>query len=138
MTALCFVDTNVFVYAVDDRDLGKQEQARAALRERVDDIVISSQVCAEYFRVVVERLGVPVEEARDGTAWIARFPSIPIDPELVLEAVALVVNPGLSIWDAMIVRAAARAGCATLLTEDLHAGTTIDGVEVVNPFATLS
>ena len=36
--------------------------------------------------------------------------------------------------DALIVRAAASAGCVRLLTEDLNHGQVIDGVRVENPF----
>jgi predicted nucleic acid-binding protein len=37
--------------------------------------------------------------------------------------------------DALIVRAAAEAGCTLLLSEDLNDGQVIDGVQVENPFA---
>jgi predicted nucleic acid-binding protein len=40
----------------------------------------------------------------------------------------------LSFSDALIVQAAQASGCTELLTEDLHAGATIAGVRVVNPF----
>lgn len=44
---------------------------------------------------------------------------------------------GFSIYDALIVAAALRAGCRTLYSEDLQDGQTIDGRLVVrNPFAT--
>lgn len=43
---------------------------------------------------------------------------------------------GFSIYDALIVAAALRAGCRTLYSEDLQDGQTIDGRLVVrNPFA---
>jgi predicted nucleic acid-binding protein len=40
----------------------------------------------------------------------------------------------LSIWDALILRAAVISGSRTLLSEDLHHGFKLDGVEVINPF----
>jgi predicted nucleic acid-binding protein len=40
----------------------------------------------------------------------------------------------LSYWDALIVAAAKAASCRYLLTEDLQAGQSLDGIEVVNPF----
>jgi predicted nucleic acid-binding protein len=40
----------------------------------------------------------------------------------------------LSFWDSLIVAAAKAASCRWLLTEDLQAGQTLDGVTVVNPF----
>ncbi|HZC22176.1 MAG TPA: VapC toxin family PIN domain ribonuclease, partial [Candidatus Binatia bacterium] len=38
-------------------------------------------------------------------------------------------------WDAIILSAAAEAGCRLLLSEDLQAGFTWNGVTVANPFA---
>jgi predicted nucleic acid-binding protein len=38
-------------------------------------------------------------------------------------------------WDAAIIGAARRAGCARLYSEDLNAGQDFDGVAVVDPFA---
>jgi predicted nucleic acid-binding protein len=37
-------------------------------------------------------------------------------------------------WDAIIMAAAASAGCRLLLSEDLHDGFTWNGVTVINPF----
>ena len=46
----------------------------------------------------------------------------------------LAVHHVLSIWDAVILSAAAAAGCRLLLSEDLQDGFTWNGVTVVNPF----
>jgi predicted nucleic acid-binding protein len=40
----------------------------------------------------------------------------------------------LSIYDAMVVAAASRAGCATLCSEDLQNGQRLGGLTVKNPF----
>ena len=51
-------------------------------------------------------------------------------------ALAIVERYRTSWWDALIVAAAIEAGCATLYSEDLHTGLTIDGcLTVINPFA---
>ncbi len=41
-----------------------------------------------------------------------------------------------SWWDALIVAAAQRVGCRTLLSEDFQAGQKFGDLTVVNPFAT--
>jgi predicted nucleic acid-binding protein len=41
----------------------------------------------------------------------------------------------LGIWDAIVLCAAADAGCRLVLSEDLQEGFTWGGVTVVNPFA---
>jgi len=66
---------------------------------------------------------------------LAAFPVSPITRELVLEATAIKQRFGITYWDAAILAAAKQMGCATLYSEELNAGQTYDGVEVVNPFA---
>jgi predicted nucleic acid-binding protein len=57
----------------------------------------------------------------------------------LLAAIDLHRHHQVSIWDALIVRAAQRSACAVLLTEDLQDGRVFDGVEVVvNPFRGLT
>jgi predicted nucleic acid-binding protein len=46
------------------------------------------------------------------------------------------VEARISYWDGLIVAAARRGGCETLLTEDLSDGAIIAGVRVENPFRT--
>ncbi|MBV9947130.1 MAG: hypothetical protein JOZ69_09805, partial [Myxococcales bacterium] len=53
-----------------------------------------------------------------------------IRPERVLGAIDLHRLNSISFWDALIVRCASAAGCATVLTEDLNAGQVIDGVRI--------
>ena len=45
------------------------------------------------------------------------------------------VGHNLAIWDAIILAAAAEAGCRMLLSEDMQDGFTWGGVTIVNPFA---
>lgn len=54
---------------------------------------------------------------------------------LALGAAATASSHQLSIFDALVVEAAAQARCDELDTEDLADGATIRGVRIVNPFA---
>ncbi len=56
------------------------------------------------------------------------------DLDLIEDAWAVEDRYGFSFWDAMIVAAARRLGCATLLTEDLQDGQELGGVVVRSPF----
>jgi predicted nucleic acid-binding protein len=138
MTDRTFVDTNVWVYAVD-RDAGaKQATAVAVLNPaRADDLVISSQVLGEFYVTVTKKLSRPVP--RDAAARMVdqmrRLPVVAIDEHHVTAAIAGHWSWGLSYWDALIVAAAERAGCNRLLTEDLADGATYGTVRVENPFA---
>ena len=50
-------------------------------------------------------------------------------------APSIVSRFGYSIYDSLVIAAALEAGCTTLLSEDLRAGQTIDGLTIPNPFA---
>lgn len=54
----------------------------------------------------------------------------------MLAAADLATDHQLGIWDAVIMSAAAEAGCRLLLSEDLQPGFTWKGVTVTNPFST--
>ena len=53
---------------------------------------------------------------------------------IMLGAADLSVHHHFTIWDALILSAAADAGCRLLLSEDLQDGFTWSGVTVTNPF----
>ncbi|CAN5764636.1 PIN domain-containing protein [soil metagenome] len=132
-----FVDTNVFVYAVDTADPAKQAAASELLDELKGRVAVSAQVLNEYYVVVTRKLAHPqsTEQAERSVRSLARLPVIGIDQELVLAAVSLSRVSQLSLWDAAIVAAAHRAGCGWLYSEDLNAGQVFDDVTVVDPFA---
>ena len=54
----------------------------------------------------------------------------------MLAAVDFSTDHQLGIWDAVILSAAAEAGCRLLLSADLQQGFTWKGVTVTNPFST--
>ena len=129
-----FVDTNVFVYLYDHADPEKQRIARGVLTEQPEEIVISTQVLAEFFWVVTRKLDLDPRTAREGVRQMAMLRVVPVDHRLVLRATDTALSARLSIWDALIVEAAATAGSDRLLTEDLNDGQTIRDVQIVNPF----
>ncbi len=130
-----FLDTNVLVYAFDTADEAKRQRALAVLGEH-PNAVISTQVLLEWFTIVTRKLTPPMPGA-DATAVmesLTRLDVVSADAELTLRAARTAVEAQLSVWDAMVIEAAAIAGCTTILTEDLNEGQTIRGVRVVNPF----
>ena len=129
-----FVDTNVFVYLYDHADPEKQRIARGVLTEQPEEIVISTQVLAEFFWVVTRKLDLDPRTAREGVRQMAMLRVVPVDHRLVLRATDTALSARLSIWDALIVEAAAAAGSDRLLTEDLNDGRTMRDVQIVNPF----
>lgn len=130
-----FIDTNVLVYAFDTSDRAKQAQALSVLA-RHPDATISTQVLLEWFAAVTRKLTPPMEPAKARAALrsLAQLEVAPADAELVVKAAGTAEDHQLSIWDAMVIEAAAIAGCRVLLSEDLNAGQVIRGVQIRNPF----
>lgn len=136
MTARCFVDSNIFVYA-DDRSAGpKRERARELIREAVatGKATLSLQVLQEYFAVATKKLGIPAAAARRRVELLSRLDVVTLRSEDVLAAIDLHRLHGFSIWDALVIRAALNAGCRILYSEDLQHGRKIEGLEIANPF----
>lgn len=130
-----FVDTNVVVYAFDTAHPEKQKTAIAVL-ESHSRLVISTQVLLEVWWVLTRRLAQPLAEdaASEVIDQLCRLPVVNADVEMVRRAIATCRRFDLAVWDAMIVEAARSAGCRLLLSEDLQAGQTFEGLTVENPF----
>lgn len=65
---------------------------------------------------------------------LASTPVVATDAALITQAVESSRRNQLSLWDALILRAAVAGGCETLHSEDLAHGAVLDGVELLNPF----
>jgi predicted nucleic acid-binding protein len=130
-----FVDTNLFVYAEDQDEPAKRATAQRLIRQLAAEgrAVVSTQVLSEYV-AAGRKLGLSLAACREAVLLMCQLHVVGIRPEHVLGAVDLASLHSLSLWDALIVRAASASGCARLLSEDLGHGLVIDGVRVENPF----
>lgn len=135
-----FVDTNILVYAVDRSEPRKSTIAAALLEERAAELVLSAQVLSEFYAVSTRRLPIPLSEeaAAALVEELARLPTVAVDLNLVRDGIRWSREAQLSYWDGLILAAARRGGCHTLLTEDLSHGATIAGVRIENPFVVTS
>ena len=136
MTERCFFDTNVLAYAADRDGGAKQKLARGLIQRHQEErtLVVSVQVLQEYFEVLTRKFHAPLEEARAGVLAFSAYDVVIADAPLVLAAIDLHGRHRLSIWDALILKAAEIGGCTTVYSEDLQHGQLIDGVRVQNPF----
>jgi predicted nucleic acid-binding protein len=135
MADRAFLDTNVFVYSVDNADPDKQRRAQQVLRE-TSDIVVSTQVMNEFYVITTRKLAIPLV-AEDSAAIIdemTQYTCVPVDADLVLRAIRAGQRWQLSHWDALMVVAAQQAACEVLLSEDLADCATYDGLQIQNPF----
>ena len=138
MSTEVFLDTNVLLYAVDDRDIGKRDRARlwlaACWQARCGRV--STQVLNEFYANVRKKF-TSAPSAGDARAEVRRYqhwrPWV-IDHPTIEAAWAVESRYGINYWDALVVAAAQQQGCTLLLSEDLQHDQQIDGVRIVNPF----
>jgi predicted nucleic acid-binding protein len=132
------LDTNILVYTVDSQDADMCWRAQEIVRLAVssDCCVIALQTVGEFYAAVTRKglqsRDAAAQQARD---WIRLFPVVEpraVDAE---DALAATVAGRLSYWDGLLLAALRRAGCTTLLTEDMQDGAVHGGVTIRNPFA---
>jgi predicted nucleic acid-binding protein len=136
--ALVFVDTNVVLYAADDRDAAKRDRARDWLRacwtRRCGRT--SVQVLNEFYANARRKFPTAIS-AGDARAQVRRYQQWhpwQIDQATVETAWAVESRYGFTYWDALIIASAQQQGCDYLVSEDLQHGQQIDSVQVLNPF----
>jgi predicted nucleic acid-binding protein len=136
------VDTNVFVYALDDSEPAKQAKARELLDRLVQppiETVLPWQVAGELLSCL-RKWGAggritPADVQAHFNDVRAMFP-LAIPSDKVFEfSFDLHAGFSLSHWDRMVLAACKDAGVTMLYSEDLNPGTDYDGLTVVNPFA---
>ncbi|MFN9281835.1 MAG: PIN domain-containing protein [Betaproteobacteria bacterium] len=132
-----FVDTNVLLYAQDDRAPSKQQSAQAWLTHCWNHRSgrLSTQVLNEFYVNLRKAApGMSVDAARDLVRRYRAWQPWAVDEQTVDRAWGLQDRFSFSYWDALMVAAAHQLGCIVLLTEDLQHGLVVDRLEIVNPF----
>jgi len=132
--ASAFVDSNIWVYAhLKAPGDVRHERALALVRADVD-LIISPQVVAEYYSVMLRNERTDAWIQANLRAMFARTRLQPANAEMLSTALALRNRYGFPFWDCQIAAAALQARCATLLTEDLQHGQVLDEqLHVINP-----
>jgi len=132
-----FVDTNIWVYTVDDGEPDKQIRAREVVAPGSNaDLVVSAQVLGEFYVTVRRKFAIAVsdEQAAALVDRLRRLPVVAIDADLVSAGIANAHSWQLSYWDALIVTAAQLSECEMVMSEDLAHGRTYGSIRIENPF----
>jgi len=131
------IDTNVWIYCHDTRDLEKQQTAQK-LVSTVGAIVLLWQVGCEFIAAArkLEFLGFKPEDAWEALADMQAMAEKVVmpSPELWPRCRELQKNRSLHFWDALLMGCCLDAGVSVLYSEDIGEGT-VAGLRIVNPFA---
>lgn len=131
-----FIDTNIFVYTLDNQDGEKKEKARTILKRIVEQHqpVISTQVIKEFYVVAVNKLQADRHIVKNIIHNFRNIETVTNDLELIEQAIDISLVSQVSFWDALIIAAAEKSNCEFVFSEDLNPGQSYRGVRVLNPF----
>ena len=139
MRALCFLDTNILIYAAAGKKDEPEKYARATEIVRENDIVLSTQVIGEFLHVSRKKY-LKVMGVAQINSWadsLFRYPTAMIDEAIIKSALFVAERYKISFWDAALVAAAEKMTAKTLYTEDLSHSQKYGSVTAINPFKTL-
>ena len=140
MSDKVFLDTNIFIYAIDSSPSQdyKRDKARGLIREHIEMAsgVISIQVLQEFFVGSTRKVSFPLsaEEALEFIQYISAFDTVIPSLDMVIAAIGLYQKHKFSFWDAMIIQSAMVADCNLLLSEDLQHEFKLGTLTIKNPF----
>jgi len=131
------LDTNILVYAEGLNGETKKHSTIDLIQNLPQDlIVLPVQTLGELFSVLVKKAEQTPAEARSAIlCWRDSYALAETTAKVMIAATDLAAQHRLGIWDAVILAAAAEAGCRLLLSEDMQDGFTWNGVTIANPFA---
>lgn len=137
MSARCFVDTNILMYAHDTSAGAKHARAKAVIEDLWRDRsgVISTQVLQELSVNLRRKSGRPLDlkATREIVTDYLSWEVVVNTGESILEALEIEARYRISFWDALVIQAAETAGAPVLYSEDLSDGQMYGTVRVVNP-----
>lgn len=136
------IDTNVYVYMLDADEPAKQRIAVELLDQlmaKPDEVVMLWQVASEFLSYLRRLEAKKLLSATAVEAGFLRFRAtscLQLPTEGVFQtSFNLRSRFSVSHWDSMLLAACKEAGITTFYSEDMAAGTSYDGVTIVNPFA---
>ena len=126
-----FLDSNIILYLLS-ADTRKADTAQSLLSEAP---CISVQVLNEVTSVCFRKLKMNWSEIHDLLAVVKATCQIePLTAATHAQAVQIAQTHQISFYDAHILAAAKAAGASILMTEDMHNGQTLLGIQIQNPF----
>ena len=137
MSCMIAIDTNIWIYSHDSRDLDKNRTAMALIAA-YKPLALPWQVGCEF---VAASRKLSATGFTEGAAWRA-LEAMQAAADLIVlpvandwsEARRLQSQHSLSFWDSLLVASCLRAGISTLYSEDMGGQPAIEGLRIVNPF----
>jgi len=125
-----FFDTNILLYLLSDDTKADKAEALIAMGG-----VVSVQVLNEFASVAFRKLKMTWSEIREILATIRGICEvIPVTVEIHEAGLPIAERYGLSLYDSLILAAAAKAECRIVYSEDMQDGQVLQNITICNPF----
>lgn len=137
-TELCFVDSNVWLYAfIQGQDQEKSTLAQAIIQS--NDIVVSSQVINEVCFNLIKKANFNEADIQNLIeSFYANYEVIEIRKAELQKASELPIRYQFSFWDSLIVSCALASGADRLFSEDMNSGLVVEKqLEIINPLLSI-
>jgi predicted nucleic acid-binding protein len=137
MTARVFVDTNVLIYARDQREHEKRKQAQEWLKILADRrrLLTNLQVLNEFTRwLLLNERSRAHEALRDEVGLLASYGGNPLSTADMDCAWDVGEMLGYQWFDCLLIASAANADCSHFLSEDMSHGARYGSLTIINPF----
>jgi len=130
------VDTNILFYAIDSRDAKKHARALDLIhRGNSDCFRVILQTLGELCNSISKRQPALGQQAEQMVGLLQQiYPIVSAEFEDLTKALSLRKQHKFQFWDALLTATAQRAGCATLLSEDMQDSQHLNGITIRNPF----
>ena len=131
-----FIDTNILVYTLDQKNIEKRDMARKIVKKVVESHqpVISTQVIKEFYVVASNKLKADPIVVKNIIHNFHNMEIVNNDLDLIEQAIDISILSTLSFWDSLVIAAAEKANCEYVLSEDLNSGQNYRGIKLLNPF----
>lgn len=132
------LDTNILIYSVSSDDQSGRHVKSLDLVEAVaaSGGIVPLQVIGEFLNVCRQKKVIALEQTmKRADEFLDGFECPETRGTDLVEAFDLANTKMLQYFDALIITVAKRAGANILLSEDMHDGLEVEGLKIVNPFA---
>jgi predicted nucleic acid-binding protein len=136
MRVSSFIDTDIFVYAIDAEAKQKHKSALHFLYwiEKEEKIHVSNQIVKELTDTAIRR---EIFNEAQLVSYLDAFSGhrlSVISLKKTKESVRIKHSYQLSFYDSLIVATAIENNCTKLYSENLNNGQSIEGLKIINPF----
>ena len=137
--ALCYIDTNIWIYLFDKTAPVKQRTSKELLLHlhRTRQGRISVQVIAEWRNTMIKKFGhlIDADFRRRFMRYLGVWKPLSVSPGILINADKLCDRYNFSPYDSIHVQCALELNCQFFLSEDMQDGLVVDDrLTICNPY----